>query len=253
MTNAHTSATSAAKVVLITGAARRVGAEIVRTLHAEGMNIALHYRSSAKDADALAAELNELREDSVRTLRADLEQVDTLPALVEEALGFWGRIDVLINNASSFYPTPIGEITEADWDNLLGSNLKGPLFLSQAAAPALTQSQGCIVNIVDIHADRPLKNYTVYSCAKAGLVMLTKSLARELGPAVRCNAVAPGAILWPEHPQDEAEKNEIVSRTALKRSGEPHDIARTVRFLVGDSPYITGQIIAVDGGRTLSN
>ncbi|MGV6858620.1 MAG: pteridine reductase [bacterium] len=245
--------TESRKVVLITGAARRVGAETVRTLHAGGMNIALHYRSSSTEADALAQELNAQRPNSVRTLKADLEQVDTLPALVDEALGFWGRLDVLINNASSFYPTPIGQITEGDWDNLFGSNLKGPLFLSQAAAPALTRANGCIVNIVDIHADRPLKNHTVYSCAKAGLVALTKSLARELGPAVRCNAVAPGAILWPESPLEEEEQEEIINRTALKRSGEPHDIARTVQFLIDDSPYITGQIIAVDGGRTLSN
>ncbi len=241
------------KIVLITGAARRVGAETVRTLHAAGMNIALHFRHSSHDADALASELNALREGSVRTLQGDLERINTLPALVEKAHGFWGRLDVLVNNASSFYPTPMGSITEADWDNLFGSNLKGPLFLSQAAAPALKESSGCIVNIVDIHADRPLKEYTVYSCAKAGLVALTKSLARELGPNVRCNAVAPGAILWPEHPHEEAEHSEIIQRTALKRSGEPQDIARTVRFLIEDSPYITGQIIAVDGGRTLSN
>lgn len=240
-------------VVLITGAARRVGAEIVRTLHAEGYNIALHYRSSSEDADALAAELNETRQASVKTLQGDLEDTASLPALVTKAEGFWGRLDVLINNASSFYPTPVGTITEADWENLFGSNLKGPLFLSQAAAEPLTESEGCIINIVDIHADRPLKNHTVYCCAKAGLVMLTKSLARELGPKVRCNAVAPGAIMWPETDQSEDEKNEIVSRTALKRSGSPQDIAKAVRFLVTDAPYVTGQIIPVDGGRTLSN
>lgn len=241
------------KVVMITGAARRVGAEIVRTLHAEGLNIALHYRSSSEEADALANELNDIRIDSVRTLQGDLEETASLPALVQKAEKFWGRLDVLINNASSFYPTPIGSITEADWENLFSSNLKGPIFLSQAAAEYLKASQGCIINIVDIHADRPLKNHTVYCCAKAGLVMLTKSLARELGPEVRCNAVAPGAIMWPETDQSDDEKTEIVSRTSLKRSGSPQDIAKTVRFLVQDSPYITGQIIAVDGGRTLSN
>lgn len=241
------------RVVLITGAARRVGAEIVRTLHAEGYNIALHYRSSGEAADTLAAELNTRRENSVRTLAADLEDTQGLPPMVEQAHGFWGRLDVLINNASSFYPTPVGEINEADWENLLGSNLKGPLFLSQAAAPFLDESEGCIVNITDIHGERPLKNHTVYCCAKAGLIMLTKSLARELGPRVRCNAVSPGAIMWPETDQSETEKNDIVSRTALKRSGSPQDIATAVRFLVMDSPYVTGQVIAIDGGRTLSN
>lgn len=242
-----------APVVLITGAARRVGAEIVRMLHSEGYNIALHYRSSSEDADTLAEKLNRIRPDSVKTLQGDLEDTSSLPALVDKANRFWDRLDVLINNASSFYPTKIGTITEADWENLFGSNLKGPLFLSQAAADALKKSKGCIINIVDIHADRPLKHHTVYCCAKAGLVMLTKSLARELGPDVRCNAVAPGAIMWPETDQSEDEKQDIVSRTALKRSGSPQDIAKTVRFLVKDAPYVTGQIISVDGGRTLSN
>lgn len=241
------------RVVLITGAARRVGAEVVRTLHAEGYNIALHYRSSATEADALAADLNGIRADSVRTLKGNLEDTQSLPPLVAKAHGFWGRLDVLINNASSFYPTKIGSITEADWENLLGSNLKGPLFLSQAAAPFLTESEGCIVNITDIHGDRPLKNHTVYCCAKAGLIMLTKSLAKELGPNVRCNAVSPGAIMWPETEQAEEEKAEIVSRTALKRSGSPQDIASAIRFLVTEAPYVTGQVIAIDGGRTLSN
>lgn len=241
------------RVVLITGAARRVGAEVVRTLHAAGYNIALHYRSSSQHAEALAAELNATRDNSVRLLQGDLEDTASLPPLVAKAHEFWGRLDVLINNASSFYPTLIGDITEADWENLLSSNLKGPLFLSQAAAPYLQESEGCIVNITDIHGDRPLKNHTVYCCAKAGLIMLTKSLARELGPEVRCNAVSPGAIMWPETDQSEAEKADIVSRTALKRSGSPQDIARTIRFLVMEAPYITGQVIPVDGGRTLSN
>ena len=241
------------KVALVTGSARRVGAETVRRLHAENFNVIIHYRSSAEEAGLLAAELNTLRPDSARTLQGDLLHTEALPRLVEEAIAFWGRLDVLVNNASAFYPTEMGTITERDWDVLVGSNLKGPLFLSQAAAPELTRNGGCIVNMVDIHADRPLKNYTVYSVAKAGLVALTKSLARELGPAVRANGVAPGAILWPEAPHHSAKHEEIIARTALKREGEPLDIARTILFLVKDAPYITGQIIAVDGGRTLSN
>ncbi len=241
------------KVALVTGSARRVGAQTVRSLHAAGYNVVIHYRSSAEDAGILAAELNTIRDDSARTAQADLLHVSALPRLVEEVIGFWGRLDVLVNNASAFYPTEVGEITEKDWDVLVGSNLKGPMFLSQAAAPELTRRKGCIVNMVDIHADRPLKHYMVYSVAKAGLVALTRSLARELGPAVRANGVAPGAILWPEQPHHEARHQEIIERTALKREGEPLDIARTILFLVEDAPYITGQIIAVDGGRTLSN
>ncbi|HGG59687.1 MAG TPA: pteridine reductase [Gammaproteobacteria bacterium] len=241
------------KVALVTGSARRVGAQTVRSLHAAGYNVVIHYRNSAEDAGILAAELNALRDNSARTAQGDLTHVSALPRLVEEVIGFWGRLDVLVNNASAFYPTEVGEITEKDWDILVGSNLKGPMFLSQAAAPELTRRRGCIVNMVDIHADRPLRHYLVYSVAKAGLVALTKSLARELGPAVRANGVAPGAILWPEAPHDSASQREIIERTALKREGEPADIARTILFLVDDAPYITGQIIAVDGGRTLSN
>jgi len=245
--------TTETKVALVTGSARRIGAQTVRTLHACGFRVVVHYRSSADDAERLAAELNALRPDSARTVRADLLQTATLPALVETVIGFWGRLDVLVNNASAFYPTPVGEITEEAWDVLVGSNLKAPLFLCQAAAGELRRTRGCIVNMVDIHADRPLKHYPVYCIAKAGLVMLTKSMARELGPEVRANGVAPGAILWPEAPHPSAEQEEIIARTALKREGEPMDIARTIRFLVTDAPYITGQIIAVDGGRTLSN
>lgn len=241
------------KVALVTGSARRIGAETVRTLHANDFNVIVHYRSSDTEAKKLAAELNSIRPDSAQTLQADLLDTDTLPAMIEQAIGYWGRLDVLVNNASAFYPTDIGEITTKDWDILMGSNLKAPLFLSQAAANELRRNKGCIVNMVDIHADRPLRHYIVYSVAKAGLVALTKSLARELGPEVRSNAVAPGAILWPEEPHHSAQHQEIIDRTALKREGEPQDIARTILFLVQDSPYITGQVIVVDGGRTLSN
>jgi len=241
------------KIVLVTGSARRIGAQTIRTLHASGMHVIIHYRSSEEEARKLAEELNKLRLDSAQTLQGDLLNIDALQGLIEKAIGFWGRLDVLVNNASAFYPTEIGEITEKDWDILVGSNLKAPLFLSQIVAPELKKRKGCIVNMVDIHADRPLKNYTVYSIAKAGLVALTKSLARELGPEVRVNAVAPGAILWPEEPHHTAQHQAIIDHTALKREGDPTDIARTIRFLILDAPYITGQVIAVDGGRTLSN
>ncbi len=241
------------KVALVTGSARRVGAQTVRSLHAVGYNVIVHYRSSAEDAKKLVAELNTTRSDSARMAQADLIEIESLPRLIEEVVSFWGRLDVLVNNASAFYPTEVGSITEKDWDILVGSNLKGPLFLSQAAATELKRTRGCIVNMVDIYADRPLKNYLVYSVAKAGLVALTKSLARELGPDVRTNGVAPGAILWPEQEDQNSQNQRIIDQTALKRKGEPMDIARTILFLVTDAPYITGQIIAVDGGRTLSN
>jgi pteridine reductase len=240
------------KVVLITGAAHRIGAHTARTLHAAGMNIVLHYRSSRAAAQQLQQELTAQRPDSVLLVQADLHSPAALPALVQEAHGRWQRLDVLINNASSFYATAAGSVTEADWDELLGTNLKAPFFLAQAAAPVLQLSKGCIINIVDIHAERPLKGYPVYSIAKAGLVMLTKALAGELGPQVRVNAVAPGAILWPE-PMDEVTKQRIVSRTFLKRKGEPDDIARTILFLINDAQYMTGQVLVVDGGRSLNS
>jgi pteridine reductase len=240
------------KVALITGAAHRIGATVARTLHAEGMNIIIHYRGSREGAQALQKELNGIRPESVVLVQADLLETKKLTSLAKEAHKAWGRLDVLINNASTFYPTPVGKIDEKQWDDLMGSNLKAPLFLSQAVAPHLKASRGCIVNIVDIHADRPLKNYPVYSMAKAGLAMLTKSLAGELGPEVRVNAVAPGAILWPEHDMDEVTKQRIISRTFLKRQGEPTDIAKAIRFLVLDAPYVSGQILAVDGGRSLN-
>jgi pteridine reductase len=239
------------KVALITGAAHRIGAELARRLHAAGMNIALHYRNSKEGAESLASELNGKRPDSVVLIQADLLDTANLPALIDAARAPWQRLDVLINNASSFYPTPISSATEAQWEDLFGSNLKAPFFLAQAAAPELTTNRGCIINIVDIHAHRPMKEYPIYSAAKAGLAMLTMALARELGPEVRVNAVAPGAILWPEHEIDEAQKEKILERTALKRQGSPADIARTALFLIRDADYISGQIINVDGGRTL--
>ena len=238
-------------VVLITGAAHRIGANTARMLHAHGMNIVLHYRNSRKQALALQKELHAIREDSVIIIQADLHVTSGLPALIEEAVQVWGRLDVLINNASSFYPTPVGTVNEEHWDDLMGSNLKAPFFLSQAAAPYLKKHQGCIINIVDIHAERPLKAFPVYSMAKAGLVMMTRSLACELGPDIRVNAVAPGAILWPEN-IDEVAKQRIISRTFLKRKGEPDDIAKTILFLVREAKYMSGQVLTVDGGRSLN-
>lgn len=238
------------KVALITGAAHRIGAETARTLHAEGMRLVLHYRASRDAALSLQEELNASRKDSVILVQADLLAIKGLPKLVEAAISTWGQLDVLINNASSFYKTHMGKVSEEEWNELMGSNLKAPFFLSQAAAPHLKKHQGCIINIVDIHGDRPLKHYPVYSMAKAGLVMLTKSLACELGPDVRVNGVAPGAILWPEN-IDEVTKQRIISRTFLKRKGAPHDIARAITFLIRDAGYVSGQIITVDGGRSL--
>lgn len=240
-------------VALITGAAHRVGATITRLLHAQGMNIIVHYRHSKKAAHALQEELNALRENSVVLIQADLHQTKKINSMVAEAIKAWGRLDVVINNASSFFPTPIGAVTEDKWDDLIGSNLKAPFFLCQAAAGYLAQTKGCIINIVDIHADRPLKNYPVYSIAKAGLAMLTRAMARELGPDVRVNGVAPGAILWPEQDIDEVTKQRIVSRTVLKRKGEPQDIALAVKYLIQDATYMSGQVLVIDGGRTLTN
>lgn len=242
----------ASPVVLVTGAARRVGAEIARHLHAAGAMVMLHYRASAEAANHLAAELNARRPDSAATARADLVDLAALVDLVDVTLARFGRLDGLVNNASSFHATPVGTIDEAVWNDLVGSNLKGPLFLAQAAAPHLAATGGAIVNITDIHAERPLKGYPVYSAAKAGLLGLTRSLALELAPNVRVNAVAPGAIAWPENDVDfpPAEREAILRQVPLHRIGEPADIARTVKFLLFDAPYITGQVINVDGGRT---
>ena len=239
------------QTILITGAAKRVGAEIARTLHGAGANVLLHYRSAAADALALAAALNTLRPDSAACVQADLCDTQALPGILAAAVGIFGRLDALVNNASSFFPTPIGSIDEAAWNDLMGSNLKGPLFLSQAAAPHLAAARGAIVNITDIHAEWPLKNYPLYCAAKAGLLGLTRALALELAPAVRVNAVAPGPIAWPEDGAFDADaRADIIGRTLLKRQGEPLDIARSVRFLIYDAPYVTGQVINVDGGRS---
>ncbi len=242
------------QVALITGAAKRIGAEISRMLHAEGMNIVIHYRSSKEEAQSLCDKLNALRDNSAIILQADLQKLDDINALVKQAADHWGSLDALINNASSFFPTPVGSITEAQWDDLMGSNLKAPLFLAQAAAPYLKASQGNIINIVDVHGFRPMKNHPVYCAAKAGLAMLTQSLAKELGPETRVNGVAPGAIIWPESNMETDEKlrEEILDRTALKRQGEPRDIAAAVRFLIRDADYITGQVLPVCGGRSIN-
>lgn len=241
------------RVALITGAAHRIGAAIARQLHGIGMNLVLHYRHSRESAEALRAELEAKRAETVHLIQGDLLDSDTLPSLVEAAHGRWGQLDALVNNASSFYPTPVGQVTVEQWEDLLGTNLRAPFFLSQAAAHYLRGEGGVIVNIVDIHADRPLKNYPVYSMAKAGLVMLTKALACELGPEVRVNAVAPGAILWPENDMDDITKQRIISRTILKRRGNPDDIARAVLFLVRDAAYTSGHVLTVDGGRSLNS
>jgi pteridine reductase len=241
------------KTVLITGGAKRVGAEIARELHAAGASLAIHYRNSASEAEALAAELNAARAKSAAIVQGELLEVEKLPALVEFAVRSFGQLDVLINNASTFYPTRIGEITPKAWDDLLGTNLKVPTFLAQAAAPALRKTRGLIINVVDIHALRPLRDHTVYCTAKAGLHMLTRSLAKELGPEVRVNGIAPGPILWPSgQPHDTAKQAKIIERTILKRMGSPQDIARTALFFAAHAPYITGQILAVDGGRSVA-
>jgi pteridine reductase len=239
------------KCALITGAAHRIGAAIARALHAEGMDLVIHYRRSAAQAEALRDRLQAERAGSVHLVQADLHAPQSHRELIERARSFRDRLDLLVNNASSFYPTPLAEASLEQWDDLMGSNLKAPFFLSQAAAPLLRKQQGAIINLLDIHAQRPLSGYPIYSIAKAGNAMLVKSLARELGPEIRVNGIAPGAVLWPEQGLSEAERQAILERTALKRPGTAEDIARTLLFLLRDAPYITGQIIAVDGGRTL--
>ncbi|MDH3265810.1 MAG: pteridine reductase [Gammaproteobacteria bacterium] len=239
------------KVALVTGAARRIGAAIATRLHENGANLAIHYRNSAQDATALAASLNAKRADSASAFQADLDDTPHLHKLIDEILRWHGRLDILVNNASSFYPTRPGEITEQQWDDLIGSNLKAPLFLSQAALPELRKNRGAIINMVDIHAQRPLKNHTIYGPAKAGLAMLTRSLARDLAPEVRVNGVSPGAILWPENGMPDATKDAILDQIPLRRAGSPDDIAGCVLYLVSDADYVTGQIIAVDGGRSI--
>lgn len=242
------------KAVLVTGGAKRVGAAICRRLHASGARVAIHYRSSASEAEALRDELNALRADSTAIFQADLLDLKALPILVNNVVNKFGQLDVLVNNASSFYATPLPKIDDLQWNDLLGTNLKGPLFLAQAAAHELHHRHGCIVNIADIHAERPMRGHLLYSVAKAGLVALTKGLAQEMAPQVRVNAIAPGVIIWPETDawQDMEQRRNIVAHTLLKREGEPEDIARTVQFLIADAPYITGQIISVDGGRSVN-
>jgi len=241
------------KVVLVTGGAKRVGAAVCRCLHARGARVMLHHRASVVEARALQAELNARRADSVALIQADLLNSGSLPDLIKTTIKRFGGLDVLVNNASSFFPTVLGEITEKAWDDLMGTNLKAPLFLSQAAAPELRKRHGCIVNIVDIHAELPMKNHVVYTVAKGGLLALTRSLARELGPEVRVNGVAPGTIVWPEDDtwSDDVSRQRIISQTALKRIGEPDDIGKAVEFLVTAAPYVTGQVIAIDGGRSI--
>jgi pteridine reductase len=238
------------KVVLITGGAKRVGAAICRRLHARGANLMLHYRASAGEARLLQAELNNARAGSVALIQADLLDLAKIPSIVEQTVQRFGRLDALVNNASSFFPTPLGSISGSQWDDLVGTNVRAPTFLAQAAAAPLRRAQGAIVNITDIHAERPLKSYLVYSVAKAALTGLTRALARELAPDVRVNAVAPGPILWPDDEQfDEVSRQRIISHTPLKREGTPDDIARAVMFLLADAPYVTGETINVDGGR----
>jgi pteridine reductase len=237
------------KVALVTGAARRVGAAIVRKLHAAGADVVVHYHTSSEAAHGLAAELNAVRPASVTTLGGNLLDLKVLTSLVEATIARHGHLDILVNNASTFYPTPVGTITPEHWDDLMGTNLRAPLFLSQAAAPHLAARRGLIVNIADIHGMRPLKRFVVYSPAKAGLIMLTQSLARELAPEVRVNAIAPGPVEFPEDLTDEM-KQEIVEKTLLKRRGSPEDVARAVLFFATEAPFVTGQVLAVDGGRS---
>lgn len=237
------------RVALVTGAGRRLGAAIARGLHACGANLVVHYNTSHDEAQRLVQALNGQRPDSAILAQADLVLTHEHGRLVDRAVSPWGRLDVLVNNASTFFPTPLGSVTETQWDDLVGANLKGPFFLSQSAAPHLAAWKGCIVNMVDIYGERPLKAYPVYSVAKAGLVMLTRALALELAPRVRVNAVAPGSILWPEPPFSEETRRRIIARTCLKRQGDPEEIARAVEYLVRDATYTTGAVITVDGGR----
>ena len=240
------------KTVLITGAAKRVGRAIACELHAAGASVMVHYRSARETAMALAGDLNGIRPGSAACRQADLLDADALAGLIESTVACFGRLDALINNASSFFATPIGTINQSAWDDLIGSNLKAPLFLAQAAAPHLKATRGTIVNITDIHAEQPLAGYPLYCAAKAGLLGLTRALAVELAPEIRVNAVAPGPILWPDGGDFDAGKRaEIVAHTLLKRAGDPSDIARAVSFLLADASYVTGQVINVDGGRSV--
>jgi pteridine reductase len=241
----------AGKWALVTGAGRRVGAAIVRALHAEGAGVGIHYRGSGVEATALAGELNARRPDSALTIQADLLDTAALPGIVAAVASHGGRLDILVNNASSFYPTPLAGINETQWADLLGTNLKAPLFLAQAAVPHLRASRGVIINILDIHAIRPLRDHTIYGAAKAGLGFLTRALARDLAPDIRVNGVAPGAILWPDGGISDHMQDVVLKQIPLKRVGDPADIASCVVYLVRDAGYVTGQVIAVDGGRSV--
>ena len=247
----HARAPLTGKAALVSGGARRLGAVIARALHGAGAQIVLHYRSSAEPAQALANELNGARAGSATLARADLLDPEAITRLAATARAAFGRLDILVNNASTFYPTPIGEIDARAWEDLIGTNLRAPLFLAQALSAALRDSGGLILNLVDIHGMRPLRRHPVYSVAKAGLIMLTKSLARELGPQVRVNAIAPGPVMWPEAGVDAGLRERIIERTALKRGGSPEDIARAALFFACDAPFVTGQILVIDGGRSI--
>lgn len=241
----------AGRTALVTGGGRRLGAELARTLHAQGASVLIHYHRSRAEAEALAQQLNALRADSVATHCADLLDLAALPPIVKAAVDRFGGVDILINNASSFYPTPLGDITLAAYDDLMGTNLRAPLFLTQAAAHELRRREGLVINIIDIHGSRPLKRHPVYCAAKAGLAMLTQSLAREMAPHVRVNGISPGPVMWPEGTMDSELQAQILDRTALKRMGSPSDVARAALFFAKDAPYVTGQILAIDGGRSV--
>ena len=244
-------ASNARPVALITGAAKRIGAAIARALHAAGYDLALHYRHSRNEMDALCAELESARAGSTCPIQADLADLGHLADIVEKCISRFGRLDALVNNASAFYPTPIGSVTVAQWNELFASNAQAPFFLAQAAASHLKSARGGIVNIVDIYAERPLAGHAVYSMAKAALAMMTLALAQELSPDVRVNAVAPGAVLWPDAGKDYADREQLVARTPLRRTGTPEDVAAAVLFLLRDAKFTTGQIIKVDGGRSM--
>jgi pteridine reductase len=239
------------KWALVTGGARRVGACIARALHAAGAGIAIHYRDSGAMAQALAAELNKVRPASAFAETADLLELGSIHSMVDAIVGRTGRLDILVNNASSFYPTPLGSITQQQWEDLIGTNMRAPLFLSQSAMPHLKKARGVIINLIDIHAARPLRDHAVYGAAKAGLAMLTRAMARDLAPDVRVNGVAPGAVLWPDDGISERTKESIIRQIPMKRAGRPEDIAGCVLYLVRDADYVTGQIIVVDGGRSI--
>lgn len=252
--NVENTTPSPAKVALITGGARRVGAAITKQLHSQGYQVMIHYRASQQAAETLKDNLNEIRPDSAATVQADLLDIAHLPNLIAATIDTFGQLNVLVNNASTYYATQLDDINEEHWLDLVGSNLKAPLFLSKAAAEQLQATKGCIINITDMHIERPKKGYIIYSVAKAGLVTLTKSLAHELSPNVRVNAVAPGPVQWPENniEFDEDYRQRVINQTMLKRTGTPEDIAKAVNFLVNDAPFVTGHILAVDGGRSLN-